>query len=307
MGRLEGKTAIITGGTKGLGEAAARRFVKEGARVVIAGRSEEDGRRLEAELGEGCLFFRLDVTDYENWKECIAFVRERLGLLDILINNAGISVAENIAEASPESYDQIIDVNQKGVFYGMKLAIEAMRENPPFGDPAGEGPATEAQGYAGQNSSATEAPGCAGQNSSATEAPGYAGQAAPSGRRTCSIVNTASIDGVVGDSLYFAYCASKAAVEAMTRCAALYCGEHGLPIRVNAVAPGYILTPMAEQDAAERGMTIEEYEREMAKDHPIGYIGRPEDIANAYLYLASDEAAFVTGTTLAVDGGYTAK
>jgi len=281
MGRLEGKTAIITGGTKGLGEAAARRFVKEGARVVIAGRSEEDGRRLEAELGEGCLFFRLDVTDYENWKECIAFVRERLGRLDILINNAGISVAENIAEASPESYDQIIDVNQKGVFYGMKLAIEAMRENPPLGDPAGEGPATEA--------------------------PGYAGQAAPSGRRTCSIVNTASIDGVVGDSLYFAYCASKAAVEAMTRCAALYCGENGLPIRVNAVAPGYILTPMAEQDAAERGMTIEEYEREMAKDHPIGYIGRPEDIANAYLYLASDEAAFVTGTTLAVDGGYTAK
>ena len=99
MGRLEGKTAIITGGTKGLGEAAARRFVREGARVVIAGRSEEDGRRLEAELGEGCLFFRLDVTDYENWKECIAFVRERLGRLDILINNAGISVAENIAEA----------------------------------------------------------------------------------------------------------------------------------------------------------------------------------------------------------------
>ena len=268
MGRLEGKTAIITGGTKGLGEAAARRFVREGARVVIAGRSEEDGRRLEAELGEGCLFFRLDVTDYENWKECIAFVRERFGRLDILINNAGISVAENIAEASPESYDQIIDVNQKGVFYGMKLAIEAMQENPPFGDPA---------------------------------------KAGPSGRRTCSIVNTASIDGVVGDSLYFAYCASKAAVEAMTRCAALYCGEHGLPIRVNAVAPGYILTPMAEQDAAERGMTIEEYEREMAKDHPIGYIGRPEDIANAYLYLASDEASFVTGTTLAVDGGYTAK
>ena len=268
MGRLEGKTAIITGGTKGLGEAAARRFVREGARVVIAGRSEEDGRRLEAELGEGCLFFRLDVTDYENWKECIAFVRERFGRLDILINNAGISVAENIAEASPESYDQIIDVNQKGVFYGMKLAIEAMGENPPFGDPA---------------------------------------KAGTSGRQTCSIVNTASIDGVVGDSLYFAYCASKAAVEAMTRCAALYCGEHGLPIRVNAVAPGYILTPMAEQDAAERGMTIEEYEREMAKDHPIGYIGRPEDIANAYLYLASDEASFVTGTTLAVDGGYTAK
>lgn len=93
----------------------------------------------------------------------------------------------------------------------------------------------------------------------------------------------------------------------MTRCAALYCGENGLAIRVNAVAPGYILTPMAEQDASERGMSLEEYEKEMAADHPIGHIGRPEDIASAYLYLASDEAAFVTGTTLMVDGGYTAK
>ena len=124
---------------------------------------------------------------------------------------------------------------------------------------------------------------------------------------TFAIVNTASIDGAVGDPLYFAYCASKSAVQAMTRCAALYCGEQKLAIRVNAVAPGYILTPMAVQDAEERGMSLDEYEEAMSVDHPIGHIGRPEDIANAYLYLASDEAAFVTGTTLMVDGGYTAR
>ena len=93
----------------------------------------------------------------------------------------------------------------------------------------------------------------------------------------------------------------------MTRCAALYCGEQKLAIRVNAVAPGYIITPMAVQDAEERGMSLDEYEREMAKDHPIGHLGRPEDIAAAYLYLASDEAAFITGTTLMADGGYTAR
>ena len=261
MNRLENKVAIITGATKGIGETAARLFVSEGASVVIAARSGSEGEALAGELGERTRFFSLDVTDYENWKECIDFTVKTFGKLDILINNAGISVAETIAEASPESYDQIIDVNQKGVFYGMKLAIEAMKENPASKDFS----------------------------------------------HPCAIVNTASIDGAVGDSLYFAYCASKSAVESMTRCTALYCGETGLAIRVNAVAPGYIMTPMAEQDAAERGMSIEEYEHEMAKDHPIGHIGRPSDIANAYLYLASDEAAFITGTTLMVDGGYTAK
>lgn len=261
MGRLEGRTAIITGGTKGLGEAAVRRFAEEGAKVVIAGRDRQAGQSLAKELGTEGRFFALDVTDYEMWQSCIAFAKEEFGKLDILINNAGISVAETIADATPGSYDGIIDVNQKGVFYGMKLAIEAMRENPASVDP----------------------------------------------RHPCAIVNTASIDGVVGDSLYFAYCASKAAVEAMTRCAALYCGQEGLAIRVNAVAPGYILTPMAEKDAEERNMSIEEYEREMAKEHPIGHVGRPEDVANAYLYMASDEAAFITGTTLMVDGGYTAK
>ncbi len=262
MDRLKDKVAIITGGSKGLGEAAARLFLDEGARgVVICARNAEDGHSAALAMGERCRFFQLDVTDYKNWKACIDFTLEEFGKLDILINNAGISVAETIADATPESYDQIIDTNQKGVFYGMKLAIEAMKKNP----------------------------------------------ASQDFRHPCAIVNTASIDGVVGDSIYFAYCASKAAVEAMTRCAALYCGENGLAIRVNAVAPGYIMTPMAIQDAEEKHMTIEEYEREMAVDHPIGHIGVPQDIANAYLYLASDEASFVTGTTLVADGGYTAK
>ncbi|HIZ76131.1 MAG TPA: glucose 1-dehydrogenase [Firmicutes bacterium] len=123
----------------------------------------------------------------------------------------------------------------------------------------------------------------------------------------CAIVNTASVDGLRGDSVFFAYCATKAAVEAMTKCAALCCAENSWPIRVNAVAPGYILTPMAYEDARQNGQTIEEYCAESVKLHPIGHLGKPEDIAYAYLYLASDEASFVTGTTLAVDGGYTCR
>ena len=120
-------------------------------------------------------------------------------------------------------------------------------------------------------------------------------------------MSTASIDGVVGDADFFSYCATKAAVQAMTRCAALYCGQKGLNIRVNAVAPGYILTPMAEEDARQNGQSIEEYCREFIALHPIGRLGTPEEVAKAYLYLACADSAFVTGTTLMVDGGYTAQ
>ncbi len=122
----------------------------------------------------------------------------------------------------------------------------------------------------------------------------------------CAIISTASVDGVNGDPLYTPYCAAKAAVIAMTKCAAIECGQKGYNIRVNAVAPGYIESPMYALDAAQRGMTYEEYTRDMTALHPIGRIGTAEDIAKAYLYLASDDAGFVTGTTLMVDGGYSA-
>ncbi len=122
----------------------------------------------------------------------------------------------------------------------------------------------------------------------------------------CAIVSTSSVDGITGDPLFTPYCAAKAAVVAMTKCAAIECGQKGYKIRVNAVAPGYIESPMYALDAEQRGMTYEEYTRDMTALHPIGRIGTAEDIARAYLYLASDESGFVTGTTLMVDGGYTA-
>lgn len=122
-----------------------------------------------------------------------------------------------------------------------------------------------------------------------------------------AIVSTASVDGIMGDPVYFSYCGTKAAVQAMTRCAALFCCENKLNIRVNAVAPGFVLTPMAYDDAAQSGLTIEEYCEEASVMHPIGRLAQPIEIANAYLFMVSDEASFVTGTTLAADGGYTCK
>lgn len=259
MMNLDGKVALITGATRGIGETTARIFVQQGAKVVLCGRSEEDGNRIAAELnadGERkAAFFSLDVTSYANWQQAFDFTKETFGKVNILINNAGISFYETVDDTTPESWDKTIATNQTGVYYGMQLGIRAMREN-------------------GEN---------------------------------CAIVSTASVDGVVGDTHYFAYAATKAAVQAMTKCAAIYCGRNHLPIRVNAVAPGYILTPMAYDDAAQIGKTIEEYCEDCLPLHPIGRLGTPEEIAKAYLYLASDDASFVTGTTLMADGGYTAQ
>jgi NAD(P)-dependent dehydrogenase (short-subunit alcohol dehydrogenase family) len=132
-------------------------------------------------------------------------------------------------------------------------------------------------------------------------------RAMKAGREPCSIVNTSSIEGLVAESAFFAYCASKAAVTLMTRAAALTCGEKRYPIRVNSVHPGYIMSPMAHEDARQAGLTVDEYLRDFIAKHPIGRLGEPIDIAQGMLYLASDESKFVTGTQLTIDGGYTAQ
>lgn len=123
----------------------------------------------------------------------------------------------------------------------------------------------------------------------------------------CAIANASSVDGLVGESRFFAYCAAKGAVTLMTKAAALYCAEQHLPIRVNSVHPGYVRSPMAQTDAAQNGQTVEEYTKEFAGRHPVGHLGEPQDIAAGYVYLCSDEARFVTGAQLTIDGGFTAQ
>lgn len=258
MDRLKGKVAIITGSGCGIGEVTAKRFAEEGASVVInCDRDIENGNRVAGEINQNypgkAIFVQGNVTKESDWKNCIAKTKEAFGKLNIVINNAGISFRETIAETTLDSWNKTLAVNQTGVFLGMKYGIEAIKES---GEPG-------------------------------------------------AILSAASIDGITGDSVFFTYCSTKAAVQAMTRCAALYCCENKLNIRVNAVAPGYVLTPMAYEDARQNGQTIEEYSAEFAAMHPIGRLAQPIEIADAYLFLASDEASFITGTTLTVDGGYT--
>lgn len=123
----------------------------------------------------------------------------------------------------------------------------------------------------------------------------------------CSIVERSSIDGQVGEAGLAAYCASKGSVTILTKCAALACGERGYNIRVNSVHPGYVHTALTEKEAADSGLTPEQYFAKVGAQHPIGFIGEPMDIAYADLYLASDESRFVTGSELTIDGGWTAQ
>jgi NAD(P)-dependent dehydrogenase (short-subunit alcohol dehydrogenase family) len=182
-------------------------------------------------------------------------VLKTYGKLNILVNNAGVSLGRDIEETTLEDWNWLMGINATGVFLGTKYAIEAMKGN-------------------GEN---------------------------------CSIVNRSSIDGQIAESGLFAYCASKGAVTILSKPAALHCGEKGYRIRVNSVHPGYVHTALTEKEAADSGMTPEAYFEKVGKMHPIGYIGRPMDMAYADIYLASDESLFVTGSELVIDGGWTAQ
>ena len=130
--RLENKVALISGGARGMGAAEAKLFAREGARVVIGDLLAEDGRRTEAEINENggeCLFVRLDVTDESSWREAVDATVARFGKLDVLVNNAGIYRTERVEETSGELWDQVMEINSKGVFLGTKHAIPEMRKS----------------------------------------------------------------------------------------------------------------------------------------------------------------------------------
>ncbi len=259
--RLEGKVALISGGARGQGAAEAKLFVQEGAAVVIGDILDDDGLKLEAEireLGGQATFVHLDVTDSAQWTSAVNEAVTRYGKLDVLVNNAGIGStniggvqAPRLHEAPEEVWDQIMDVNGKGVFLGTRAAIPAMLD-------AGGG----------------------------------------------SIINISSIAGMVGlnpgSGAGSAYASSKGAVRLLTKSTAVqYAGEG---IRCNSVHPGYIDTAMTARMMSEPGMRQRRIDAT-----PLGRIGTVDDIANGVLFLASDEASFMTGSELVIDGGYTAQ
>jgi NAD(P)-dependent dehydrogenase (short-subunit alcohol dehydrogenase family) len=251
--KLEGKVALVTGGTEGIGFATARLFLQEGAKVVISGRSPEKGTRAMVELekhGE-VMFVEGDVSRSRDASRMVESAVSRFGRLDVLFNNAGIYIEKRAEDMSEEEWDKLIDINLKGTFLVSKYAVSHMMRQ-------GGG----------------------------------------------AIINNSSDAGLVGNRSCPAYCASKGGVTVMTKAMALDYAKD--KIRVNCVNPGVVDTPMVAQEARLSGAP-DQYMIQMGRDHPMGRIGRPEEVAKAVLFLASGESSFVTGTALSVDGGLTAQ
>ncbi|MGE5226372.1 MAG: SDR family NAD(P)-dependent oxidoreductase [Planctomycetaceae bacterium] len=249
--RLEGKVALITGGTSGIGAATAELFAKEGAAVAITGRHIGRGERVAArihEAGGAVRFIEADVRVASECERSVAEAVDAFGRLDVLFNNAGVYVANDAVACSEEEWDAQVDTSLKGAFLMSRAAIPHM----------------VAQGSG-------------------------------------SIVNCASGWGLVGGARAVAYCAAKGGMIAMTKAMAIDHGGQG--IRVNAVCPGDTETPMEREDARNQGLAWEDYVRIASEGRPIPRMGEPLEVARAVLFLASDDASFVTGVALPVDGG----
>jgi 3(or 17)beta-hydroxysteroid dehydrogenase len=258
MGRVEGKTAIITGGASGIGRASCRMLAEEGANIVVGDVTAEAGEAVAEEIraaGGKAVFQSLDVREEASWAAAIQRTLGEFGKLHIVLNGAGVATPFGSAETQTlEAWRHIMSVNSDGVFLGVQAGIKAMRQT---GEPG-------------------------------------------------SIINISSIAGIVGLAGNPAYVASKGAVRLLTKSAALYCAREKLPIRVNSIHPGYIVTEMTSSTFA---MTngYEARVRAVEAETPMGRMGQPEEIAAGVLFLASDEASYVTGTELVIDGGYTAQ
>jgi NAD(P)-dependent dehydrogenase (short-subunit alcohol dehydrogenase family) len=250
MASFAGKVAMVTGGSSGIGKATAIAFAREGASVVVASRRVEEGEetvRLVKEVGSDGLFVKTDVAKATDVKAMVEQTIRSFGRLDYAFNNAGIEEAPTpLVEETEETFDQLININVKGVWLSMKYQIPQMLKN-------GGG----------------------------------------------AIVNMSSVAGLVGMAGVPIYVASKHAVVGLTKSVALEYAKEG--IRINAVSPGAIETDMMDRVVKDNQQAREQF----VAMHPIGRFGKAEEIASAVVWLCSDGASFVTGQTLALDGGLT--
>ena len=248
--RLKDRVALITGGAAGIGEATARRFAEEGAKVVICDVNEAAGQEVVKTLGSEAGFYSVNVADRQVVQRWIDDVVARCGRVDVLVNNAGVlrdgmlvkvKDGELVKQMPEADFDLVMGVNLKGVYNCTQAVAPVMIR-----------------------------------------------------QESGVILNASSVVGLDGNFGQTNYVASKAGVIGMTKVWARELGRYH--IRVNAVAPGFVATEMAA--------SMPETILEGMKAHtPLGRLGQPDDIANAYLFLASDEASFITGAVLRVDGG----
>ena len=246
MGRLDGKVAIVTGAARGQGEAEARVFAREGAKVVLGDVLDDLGKKVAEDIGDAATYVHLDVSRESDWAGAVD-TAAGFGALTVLVNNAAIIMPAAIEDTTLDDYMKVISVNQVGCFLGMRTAIAPMRT-------AGNG----------------------------------------------SIINISSIDGLGSKNGLISYSASKFAIRGMTKTAALELGRFG--IRVNSIHPGGVNTIMGNPTSVDEQTINELGFARLA----LGRIGKPEEIANMALFLASDEASYCTGGEFLVDGGWLA-
>jgi NAD(P)-dependent dehydrogenase (short-subunit alcohol dehydrogenase family) len=247
-----GKVALVTGGSSGLGKASALAFAREGAKVVVSARRAEEGEQtahLIKEAGGEAIFVKADMAARPEIEALINTAVGTYGRLDFAVNNAGVEGTPFVltADYSEDTWDQVININLKGVWLCMKYEIPHLLK-----------------------------------------------------QRGSAIVNMSSVAGLVGGPIGAAYHASKHGVVGLTKVAAIEYASQGL--RVNAIAPAVIRTDMTER----AGFLAPELEAQLVALHPLGRLGVPDEVAAAVVWLCSDAAAFITGHTLPIDGGFVA-
>ena len=244
--RLAGKVAIITGAGRGIGQATAVKFAKEGAVVAVCDvdtKTTEDTARMIEAMGGKAMAFAVNVTDTSSIKEMVSAVYERCGKIDVLVNNAGIVADAQLKNMTEDQFDRVIDINLKGTYNCTKAVVDIMLE-----------------------------------------------------QQSGVILNASSIVGLSGNFGQTNYAASKFGVIGMVKTWARELGKRG--IRANAVCPGFVATTIIDNIPDK---VIQSLEAKV----PLGRLAQPEEIANVYAFLASDEASYINGAVIEVSGGLT--
>jgi NAD(P)-dependent dehydrogenase (short-subunit alcohol dehydrogenase family) len=247
---LKGRTAIVTGASRGLGEAAAVALAEAGADLVLASRDEPLMQKVAEKirgLGSRCITVQVDVLKSDEIQAMVAKTMAEFGKIDILFNNAGINIAKSIVDLTEAEWDRVLDTNLKGYFLCSQAVGREMIK-----------------------------------------------------RKSGSIINNSSIFGRTGFMNLSPYIASKGAVVQLTKAMAVEWARLG--IRVNCIAPSYIITEMAKRDIEANPKILEQN----LKKIPMKRAGQPHEVANVVVFLASEAASFITGETIAIDGGWLA-